>query len=530
VEFFGIELRRRPTNQPNTTPTFTPPENDDGALVVAPAGAYATYLDLDGSVRTDAELIVKYREMTETPVVDGAVDDIINELIVSEPDTEIVKLNLDDLNLDPQIKAVMNQEFNRVLELYNFNTEAYDIARRWYVDGRLYYHAVIDNTMPQLGLKELRYIDPRKIRKVREIRRKKDPSSLGVIISNEAEYYVFNEKGFNATGMNSTPGAVSAAGAQGLKIAKDSIIYVTSGLLDKNNKIVLSHLHKALKILNQLRSMEDATLIYRISRAPERRIFYIDVGNLPKMKAEQYVRDIMTKFKNRLVYDSTTGEIRDDRKFMTMLEDFWLPRREGGRGTEISTLPGGQNLGELADVEYFQKNLFKSLNIPIGRLQSESSGFNLGRAAEITRDEVKFAKFIQRLRLKFSELFLSALRIQLLLKGIITVEDWEYIKQHIRLDFAKDNYYSELKESEILSQRANILATLDPYIGKYYSHQWVQKHVLYLQDDEIEQMQAEIMQERALHPEWFPEFMDVAEQAQNMEIAKKQSQQPKTNK
>lgn len=506
MELFGFELRKK-AQVANTTPTFTPLESEDGAMTVAPGGAYATYLDLDGSVRSDAEQVMKYREMYIHPEIDSAVDDIINEMIVMEPNIDPIKINLDNLNQPDNIRDVILAEFKQVLKLYNFSTASYEMAKRWYVDGRLYYHAVIDTTKPELGIQELRYIDPRKIRKIREVRRKKDPDSIATLVNNESEYFVYNERGFQTSSTN-VSAAPTAITAQGLKIAKDSIIYVTSGLLDKNNKLVLSYLHKAIKPLNMLKSSEDAVVIYRISRAPERRVFYIDVGNLPKMKAEQYVRDIMTKFKNKVVYDSATGEIRDDRKFMTMLEDFWLPRREGGRGTEITTLPAGQNLGELEDVKYFQKKLFRSLNVPIGRMESESSGFNMGKAAEITRDEIKFDKFVQRLRLKFSNVFLDALKIQLILKNIVTQEDWEAIKQDIAFDYAKDNYWSELKESEILAQRANVIEILNPMIGKYYSHEYIQRKVLYLTDDEIRVMQAEIAVERKLHPDWFPELLD----------------------
>lgn len=511
MEFFGYELRRKGP-QPNTTPTFAPNEPDDGALMVAPGGAYATYVDLDGSIRTDAELVTKYREMAQYPEVDSAIDDVVNELIVSEPDVETVTVNLDNLQQPENIKELIRQEFKTILELLDFKTNAYDIARRWYIDGRLYYHAIIDINQPQAGIQEFRYIDPRKIRKVKEVRRKRDPNTIATIINNESEYFVYNEKGFQTTG--NSP-AAATTGAQGLKIAKDSIVYVTSGILDKNNRLVLSYLHKALKPLNMLRSIEDATIIYRISRAPERRVFYIDVGNLPKMKAEQYVRDIMTKFKNRVVYDSTTGEIRDDRKFMTMLEDFWLPRREGGRGTEITTLPAGQNLGELSDVKYFQRNLYKSLNVPIGRLEPEANMFGgSGRAAEITRDEIKFAKFIQRLRLKFSNLFLESLKKQLILKGIITVEDWQVFEQSISFDYAMDNYFAEIKEGEMVAQRVNLLNQITPYIGRFYSNRWVQENILQMSEDEILKMQKEIQVEIKERPDLFPELQAQQQQQQ----------------
>jgi hypothetical protein len=504
AEFFGFEFRRKPSSQAqaNNLASFTQTENDDGALTVAPGGAYGTYIDLDGSVRTDAELVTKYREMSLYPEVDSAIDDIVNDMIVQDPNKAIVSINLDKMEQPDNIKKLITQEFDTIIDLYDFNTTAYDIARRWYIDGRLFYHLIVDKTAMSEGIKEIRYIDPRKIRKIREIRRKRDPSTVHTVVSNENEYYIFNERGFAGT-LGSTPSAVNT-NTQGLKIAKDSIVNVTSGLLDKNNKMVLGYLHKALKPLNNLRAIEDATVIYRISRAPERRVFYIDVGNLPKMKAEQYLKDIMTKFKNRVVYDSATGEIRDDRKFMTMLEDFWLPRREGGRGTEITTLPAGQNLGEMEDVKYFQRNLYKSLNVPVTRIDSSQTGFNIGKAAEITRDEVKFAKFIDRLRLRFNQLFLQPLRQQLILKGIITVEDWQILEQDIGFEYAMDNFFSELKESEIMNDRLALLNTISPYVGKYYSHLWVQQNVLKMSEEEIQDMVKEIQQEQKERPELYP--------------------------
>lgn len=502
AEFFGFEFRRKPTTKANTEVSFTQTESDDGALVVAPGGAYGTYIDLDGSVRTEAELVTKYREMALYPEVDSAIDDVVNDMIVQDPNESIVSINLDKMEQPDNIKKLITQEFETIIDLLDFNTNAYDIARRWYIDGRLFYHVIVDRDSMSEGIKELRYIDPRKIRKIREVRRKRDPSTIHTLVSNQNEYYVFNERGFAGT-MGATPTAVNT-NTQGLKIAKDSIVHVTSGVLDRNNKMVLSYLHKALKPLNNLRAIEDATVIYRISRAPERRVFYIDVGNLPKMKAEQYLKDIMTKFKNRVVYDSATGEIRDDRKFMTMLEDFWLPRREGGRGTEITTLPAGQNLGELEDVKYFQRNLYKALNVPIARLDSSQTGFNLGKSAEITRDEIKFAKFIERLRLKFNQLFLQPLRQQLILKGIITVEDWQILEQDIGFDYAMDNYYAELKEAEIMTERISLLNQVSPYVGKYYSHLWVQQNVLKMSEQEIKDMVQEIAQEMKDRPDLYP--------------------------
>lgn len=494
AELFGFEIKRK-QQEPVS---FSPKQNDDGAVVVAEGGVYGTYVDLDGSIRTEAELVSKYREMSQHPEIDTAIDDIVNEVITQEPETKIVELVLDDLDQPDKIKKLLINEFDEVLRLLEFNSLSYEVFRRWYVDGRLYYHAILDEQDPRRGIVELRYIDPRKIRKVREVKKKKVASN--VPISQTAnEYYIFNDKGFSKTSGSSS---VPSNSVGGLKIAKDSIIHCTSGITSNNGDLVISYLHKAIKPLNQLRSMEDSLVIYRISRAPERRIFYIDVGNLPKMKAEQYLRDIMTKFKNKLVYDSATGEIRDDRKFMTMLEDFWLPRREGGKGTEITTLPGGQNLGQMDDVVYFQRKLYKSLNVPITRLDPEVQ-FNLGRATEITRDEVKFAKFIQRLRNKFAILFTKVLERQLILKGIITPDDWEQFKDVIKYKFSQDNFYAELKEIEILRERMAMLRDIDDYAGKYYSHEWIRRNVLRQTDEEMEEMDSQIQDEQD-NPQFYP--------------------------
>lgn len=496
MELFGFEIKRRQQLEQQNSPTiqtFAPEQKDDGAVVVAAGGAYGTYVDLEGSARSEADLINKYRDVAQHPEVEMAIDDIVNEAIVSEPEEKIVQLNLDDVNLSSSVKKTITTEFEEILKLLSFNAQAYDLFKRWYVDGRLYYHLVIDTKSPQEGIKEIRYLDPRKIRKVREVKRKKDLSTSATLTKVNAEYYVYNDKGFN--NQKASAVSVDAQSAQGLKIAKDSIVHVTSGLMDVNNTLVLSYLHKAIKPLNQLRTLEDATVIYRVSRAPERRIFYIDVGNLPKMKAEQYLSDIMTKFKNRLVYDSGTGEIRDDRKFMTMLEDFWFPRREGGKGTEVTTLPGGQNLGQMEDVDYFRKKLYSSLNVPTSRLESQNNPFDVGRSTQISRDEVKFAKFINRLRLRFSQLFLKALERQLILKGITTSVDWNEISQNIRFDYAKDNYFAELKEAEILNGRLATLNQIENYAGKYYSHNWIRKNILQQTDEDIEQIDEEISEE-----------------------------------
>jgi len=483
VKLFGWEFKRE--EEQLDIPSFAPRETDDGALVVSAGGTYGTYLDLEGSARTEAEIVAKYREMSIQPEVELAVNDIVSEAIVKEDNKKIVEINLDDLEYADNIKERISQEWEKVSELFDFNNYGYEIFKRWYVDGRLYYHVMIDINDPRSGIKELRYIDPRKIRKIRPVKRVRK----GQIYTNvtDSEFYMYNERGFkgaSATGMDN----------QGLQIAKDSIVHVTSGVVDKDNKIVLGYLHKAIKPLNQLRILEDATVIYRISRAPERRIFSIDVGNLPKMKAEQYVRDIMVKHKNRLIYDATTGNIRDDRKFMTMLEDFWFPRRADGGGTQVTTLPSGQNLGELADVEYFEKKLYQSLNVPVSRMISDS-GFNLGRSSEISRDELKFQKFILRLRTKFAELFYKTLEKQLILTGVISDVDWKDIHNKIHFDFQVDNYFAELKQAEIITNRINTLALVDPYVGKYYSEEWVQKQILQLSDDDIAQMQIEMQED-----------------------------------
>jgi len=493
ANLFGFEIRRKvdPEEEQKKQPTFAPEVTDDGAVVVAAGGAYGTYIDLQGAARTEAELVTKYREMSMHPEVERALDDVVNEAIVSDPNQDIVSINLDDVNLSPSIKKLITNEFDSVLKLLNFEKSAFDLFRRWYIDGRMYYHTVIDITKPSDGIKELRYIDPRKLRKVREVTKKRNKNSATSQTETVQEYFIYNEKGFQ----NKAGEVGTASSVQGLKIALDSIVHVTSGLTDPNSTLVLSHLHKAIKPLNQLRALEDATIIYRISRAPERRIFYIDVGNLPKMKAEQYLRDMMTRHKNKVVYDSSTGEIRDDRKFMTMLEDYWFPRREGSRGTEITTLPAGQNLGQLDDVEYFQKKLYESLGVPVTRLQPEGT-FNFGQDAQISRDEMKFAKFVERVRVRFNHLFLGALSKQLILKNVMTIEDWELIENDITFNYAKDNFFEEQKNTSILRDRLMTVQSMDPYIGKYYSNEWVRKHVLYQTEEEMEEMDEQIVAEQ----------------------------------
>ena len=487
---FGFSISRNKDESENLVRrSFTPPQNDDGALNITSAAYYGTYVDLDGTAKNEVELISRYREMAMQPEIESAIDDIVNEAICQDDDGKTIKIVLDDLKQPDRIKKSIKDEFQNVLRLLNYNNMAQDIFRRFYIDGRMYYHIIIDRDNPSLGIKELRYIDPRKLRKVREIKKRKDERTGVDLMDVINEYYIYNDKVVS--------GSSSNYGPVGARITTDSIISVVSGLMDSRRSVVLSYLHKAIKPLNQLRMIEDATVIYRISRAPERRIFYIDVGNLPKQKAEQYLRDIMVKYKNKLVYDANTGEIRDDRKFLSMMEDFWLPRREGGKGTEITTLPGGQNLGELEDVKYFEKKLYKSLNVPISRLEP-NQGFSIGRVAEVTRDELKFSKFVSRLRSKFSDVFNQSLRSQCILKGICTNEEWEDFKEFIYYDFIQDNNFTELKEAELMKERLGLLMQVDPYTGRYYSQAWIQRNVLRMTDDEIKQMKSEIDKESKL--------------------------------
>lgn len=487
MDLFGWEITKKKDLQLDS---FAAEIKDDGATVVAEGGTYGTYVDLEGSVRNEAELITRYREMALIPEVDAAIDDVVNEMI-SYGDEQLVKLDMNDLKLSDPIKNKIRKEFDEILTLLDFNASAYDIARRWYIDGRMMYHVMIDEEHPDQGIKEIRYIDPRKLRKIREVRRTRPTNKssggggLASVVKTMNEYFIYNDRGFAVKEINTVGGYQSTTG---IRIAGDAIIQATSGLMDPTNTMVLSYLHKAIKPLNQLRSLEDASVIYRLARAPERRVFYIDVGALPKAKAEQYLRDMMVKHKNKLVYDAASGEIRDDRKFMTMLEDFWLPRRDGNRGTEISTLPGGQNLGEMTDVEYFLKKLYKSLNVPVSRLQSDS-GFNMGRSSEITRDELKFAKFVDRLRLRFSHIFWKALEKQLILKRVISLEEADDIRTKIRFEFAHDSYFTELKEVEIQRERMNLLEQIDPFVGKYFDTLWVKRQVLRQDDAQIAEMQ-----------------------------------------
>jgi hypothetical protein len=503
IRLFGFNLGKKEVTQVEKPEqaSFVMPQAavEDGAITVQSGAYYGTYVDLEGSVRNELELITRYREMSLHAECEAAIDEIISESItIDTDDGEIVDINMDKLKQPDSIKKKIREEFQNVKRMLNFSNLGDEIYRRWYIDGRINYHIIVNEKQPKQGIQELRFIDPRKIRKVREIQKGKDPRTGAELITSITEYYVYNDRGMTTQGYT----ANATAGASGIRIAPDSIINVNSGLMDAKNTMVLGYLHKAIKPLNQLRMTEDAIVIYRLSRAPERRVFYIDVGNLPKLKAEQYLRDIMVKYRNKLVYDANTGEIKDERKHLSMLEDFWLPRREGGKGTEITTLPAGQNLGELQDVQYFQKKLYQSLNVPVGRLDTQPGGMvGLGRVTEVTRDEVKFAKFVNRLRNKFCQLFDGALKVQLSLKGICTTEEWDEIKESIWYDFKKDNNFAEMREAELLRERLNLVATVDPYIGKYFSLEWVRKNVLQQSDDEIEEMQKQIEEEQKLFPE-----------------------------
>ncbi len=483
VKLFGFTLLK--TSEENKElKSFIPPEsmNDDGSLQVS-ANFYNQTLNLENNAKSDQELIDRYRDMSIHPEVEIAIDDIVSEAIVNETDEIPVKLLTKNLTQPVSIKNRIVEEFNSVISLLNFNRMGYDIFRSWYIDGRIYYHIIIDTNKSKEGIKELRKIDPRCIKKVKEI--EKDQKTQGKLVRSVKEYYIYNEKGISNGDKTS-----------GIPITPDSISLVTSGLKDGRRQYIIGHLHKAIKPLNQLKMVEDSVVIYRFTRAPERRVFYIDVGNLPKIKAEQYIADIMNRYKNKIAYDATTGEVKDDRRHMSMLEDFWFPRREGGRGTEIETLPAGSNLGEMDDVLYFQKKLYKALNVPISRLEPEQS-LALGRATEINRDEYKFNRFITRLRNQFSQLFLDLLKKQLILKEIITPEEWEVISQQIIFDFTQDSYYSEIKNTEMIRDRVALVGDMADYMGKYYSHKWVQRNILKFSDEEINNMRKEIIEEQS---------------------------------
>jgi len=498
MDIFGFEITRKKAELrseiKSKATSFVPPIDDDGTPIIQTqpggfitGGAYGAYIDMEGGIKNEAELIRRYRETSLIPECDSAIEDIINECITSDSADRIVTLDLRDVKLSDSIKNKIQDEFSHILSLMKFNQNSHEIFRKWYIDGRVYFHKVVDSKRPKLGLVDLRNVDPLKIKKVRNVEKDKDAKGMEIVKKVE-EFYVFNDKGFDKTG------TVSAEGST-LKIAPEAVTYTTSGLLDYTKNVVVGYLHKALKTANQLSMMEDALVIYRISRAPERRIFYIDVGNLPKAKAEQYLADVMNRYKNKLVYNAQTGEIKDDRKHMSMLEDFWLPRREGGRGTEISTLPGGQNLSEIEDIEYFKKKLYRALNVPISRMEADN-GFNMGRASEISRDELKFNKFTNRLQKKFARVFTDIIRTQLILKEIVNAEEFDKFKDFLLYDFATDNHFTELKEVEIMRERLDTLSQASEYVGKYYSDEWVRKYILRQTEVEIKEIDTQIAAEK----------------------------------
>ena len=523
MQLFGFEIKRK---QGQELPSVVPPSAiETGSTVVNTGvnagGYYGMVMDLEGTIKNENDLIRRYREVSQYSDCDGAIEDIVNEAIVADEDRRSVELELDELKVSASIKTKIKEEFDNVLRILKFDERAHELFRSWYIDGRLYYQILIDEENIKQGIVELRYIDPRKIRRIKNIKKERNKQGVDVVKEIE-EYYLYNDKG------------ITEQTTQGVKLALDSVVYCPSGYVDQNTGMMMSYLHKAIKPVNQLKMIEDSLVIYRISRAPERRIFYIDVGNLPKLKAEQYVTDIMNKFRNKIVYDATTGETRDDRRHLSMMEDFWMPRREGGKGTEITTLPGGQNLGEIQDIEYFQQKLYHALNVPISRLQPQQ-GFSIGRSQEISRDEVKFNKFIVRLRKKFSVLFSNALRVQLIAKGVIRADEWDEIRPFLKYDYLEDNHFSELKDSEILMQRIQSLQAMDPYVGKYYSQAWVRKNILRLDEDDIEQIEKEIADEQEIQLGQAEKagMLDGAQQAatqnymmQNTEQPEEQEQQP----
>ena len=505
AKLFGFKIEKDDDQNKNVI-SPVPQSNEDSSDYYVSSGFYGQYVDIDGVFKSEFELIKRYREMALHPEVDSAIEDIINEAIVSDQNDSPVEIDLENLPASAKLKELIREEFKKVKEVIGFDKKCHEILRNWYIDGRIYYHKVIDVKKPEEGLKEVRYIDPLKIKLVRKL--KTDPTLQGAIkrvnANNPAdvetpeieEYYQYDP---SATQSKNALGAIGqtpfATKQRPVKIAPDAITFCHSGLVDRNKQTILSYLHKSIKALNQLRMIEDSLVIYRLSRAPERRIFYIDVGNLPKIKAEQYLKEVMNRYRNKLVYDASTGEIRDDRKHMSMLEDFWLPRREGGRGTEITTLPGGQNLGELSDIEYFQKKLYRSLGVPESRIAGSGDGFNLGRSSEILRDEIKFTKFVGRMRKRFSNLFLDMLKTQCILKNIVTPEDWETLSDHIQFDYVYDNHFAELKETELINERLGVVAAVDPYIGKYFSLDYVRRNILKQKDEEIEEIDKQMQKE-----------------------------------
>jgi hypothetical protein len=486
AKLFGFKIIRDKDDAQQQLPSVVTPQTEDGAINIQSGSHYGIYVDLDGTYRTEVDLITKYRTMAMQPEIESAIEDIINEAIVHDTRGETVKMVMDELDQSDAIKKLIRNEFKEVMRLLDFGNFGNDIFRRWYVDGRLYYNVVIDNDNPRAGIMQLIYIDPRRIRKIRNIQKKKQNNVE--VVDKIDTFYLYNEKVVNN---NVQSPQILGSYAGGTRLTEDSVIHLTSGLFDPAKSTVLSYIHKAIRPMNQLRFVEDATVIYRVSRAPERRVFYVDVGNMPRLKAEQYLKDTMTKFRNKLTYDSVTGEIRDDRRQLSMLEDFWMPRRGEGKSTEITTLPAGQNLGQMDDVHYFEKKLYKALNVPVSRLD-QATGFSLGRSNEITRDELKFDKFIDKLRARFSILFDELMSRQLALKGICTLDEWQQFKQYIHYDFIKDNNFVELKEAELLQNRVNTLNMVQPYIGQFYSKKWVQKNILMLNDEDIETIEQEM--------------------------------------
>lgn len=488
VKLFGFEIKRAKKKEEEKTPSIVPPRDDEGGSYATASGShYGQYLNLgDDDSKDNYQLIMKYRGNAMHPEVDAAIEDIINESITGSELKQTLELNLDNVKTTDSIKKSILEEFDDIYSMLNFKELGHDIFRRWYIDGRMYHHLVINEANPKEGIVEIRPIDAAKMRKVKKIKKKKDPATGADIIEKTEEFFIYQEK----------PGSST----NGVKMTNDSVSYVTSGLLSEDRKRIISYMHKALKPINQLRMMEDALVIYRLARAPERRVFYVDVGNMPRGKAEEYLKSIMSKYRNKLVYDAATGQIKDDRKHMSMLEDFWLPRREGGTGTQIDTLPGGENLGQIDDVVYFQKRMYRSLNVPINRLEQEQQ-FSLGRTTEISRDELKFQKFIDRLRMRFAHLFYGILKKQLILKGICTEEDWEEWKSDITIDFIRDNHFTELRDLDVLRERIQTLDQLQNYVGEYYSKEWVQKNILMLSDEDIVNMKKEIDGEAAEEPE-----------------------------
>jgi hypothetical protein len=504
INIFGFTIQKQ--EKPElTNQSFVTPVAEDGVTTITAGGYFGTFVDIDASAKSEVALISRYREIAAYPDCDNAIEEIVSDAIAATDNEAPVAISLDKTGLSDNLKKVIMEEFDTITQLLDFNTRAHDIFKRWYIDGRLFYQKVIDTKNPKSGIVELRYIDPKKIRKVRTIDKNKQKDGVDLITKTE-DFYIYNEKG-----LGYVAGVVPTSNLNsGIKISSDTITFCPSGVIDLERNIVLGYLHKAIKPVNQLKMMTDSLVIYRLARAPERRIFYIDIGNLPKLKAEQYMKDVMARYRNKIVYDSATGEIKDDRKFMTMLEDFWLPRREGGRGTEITTLPGGENLGQIADIEYFQNKVYQSLNIPMSRFQ-EQAGFNFGRQAEISRDELKFGKFINRLTKKFSFLFQDLLKTQLILKGITTEADFEQIKDKIEYTFAKDQYYEELKNSENIRNRVDVLNQIQPYVGTYYSMQYVRKNILKMTDEQIQNIENENQEEPPPPAPGSPEAQQAAE-------------------